>query len=103
MNNKPKARKLLRTVFTVQFDRRLDTWTLVAGNTIVRACRTKRVAISLGAIMARFAAAQGFAGDRPLTGAKATHILCAQLRVRDRDGTWGPERTYGFDPKRREG
>lgn len=98
-----KAPKLMRTVFTVQFDRRLDAWTIVAGSAVVRACRTKRAAVSLGALMARITAAKGIPGDRPMFGPDATHRLCAQLRVRDRDGTWGPERTFGFDPKRRKG
>lgn len=87
----------------MQFDRRLDTWTIVAGSTVVRTCRTKRAAVSLGALMARITAAKALRGDRPLVGPKATHQLCAQLRVRARDGTWGPERTFGFDPKRRKG
>jgi hypothetical protein len=98
-----KPRKLLRTVFTVQFDRRLDAWTVVAGSTVVRAYRTKSNAVALGAIMARMTAATPMPGARPLFGPAATHRLCAQLRVRDRDGTWGPERTFGFDPKRRKG
>lgn len=35
-----KARKLLRTVYTVQFDRRLDCWALFAGSAIIDTRRT---------------------------------------------------------------
>lgn len=30
-----KPRKLLRSVYTLQYDRRTDAWTLLAGNTVV--------------------------------------------------------------------
>lgn len=93
------ARKLLRAVYTVQFDRRLDAWAIFAGSVPVAAYRTRGDAVEYGAVLATLS----YLSHRLDGGKAATHTLCSQLRVRNRKGAWGKERTYGFDPKRRKG
>lgn len=94
-----KPRKLLRSVYTLQYDRRTDAWTLLAGNTVVAVYIHYDIAVHSAARTCRDLAKLGHLA----AGRGATHHLCTQLRIRRKNGRWARERTYGFDPTRRRG
>lgn len=94
-----KMPKLLRTIYTVQFDTRLDAWVVMAGSVAIAAYKRRIDAEQTGAMFAKVT----HNSARIHAGPAATHRLCSQLRTRNRAGQWGRERTYGADPVRSKG
>lgn len=86
-----RARAIPRSIFTVQHDAtrpRPVAWQLLAGRTVILCAATQRRAI---AHAVQFCRVLVLSGHR------------AQLRVREKNGTWGQERTYPDTTPRRRG